>query len=147
MTVHTKASSRAGSDPTTATINARELVRQVFKNFLGKNKDGTGADVLGTLSVFQDDYWVPKQGQLGGVGDGKTPLCSLEKDGKTGTACHYKNVKTPAMHYCDKVGDRGDLAALTADNCGSLGDIMNTDRMTRQFIGVNVLHVHVSHFL
>jgi hypothetical protein len=58
-------------------------VRQVFKNFLGDNKDGTGADVLGTVSVFQDDYWVPKQGQLGGVGDGKAPFYSLQKDGKT----------------------------------------------------------------
>jgi len=65
--------------------NSRELVRQVFKNFLGNNKDSTGAEVLGTVSVFQDDY-CQKRGSsalvmerpLSAVGEGRQDrICIL----------------------------------------------------------------------
>jgi hypothetical protein len=120
--------------------NARETIKQVFKNFVGSNTDGTGAEVLGKVHVYKDDYWKPTSDQIG-PGDGKTPFCDL-KDSKGLTASAYfkTNNKIPAMHYCDKVWDRGDWAALTANKCGSLGNIMGAARMTKKFIGANVLH-------
>jgi hypothetical protein len=72
--------------------NERENIRQVYKNFVGDNSDGTGSDTNGQIVVLSNDYWVPASGQLGGVGDGKTPFCSLEKDGKKGAAYYRRTV-------------------------------------------------------
>jgi hypothetical protein len=66
--------------------NSREIIRQVFKNFVDTNPDGTGADVNGQIIVSNTDYWKPTSDQTGGVGDGNTPFCSLEKDGKVSQA-------------------------------------------------------------
>lgn len=120
--------------------NARMTIKNVFNNFVGDNVDGTGAGVLGRVHVYQDDYWVPTGAQLPGAGDGTTPFCSLTKDGKSGTAYFKSRDKVPAMHYCDKVWPRGDLAALTANSCSSLGTVMDSSVMTSKFIGANVLH-------
>ena len=121
--------------------NARATIKNVFTNFVGSNTDGTGADVLGDVHVYQDDYWKPTGKQLPGLGDGNTPFCSLSKNGKTGTAYYrVQSDKTPGMHYCDKVWSRGDLAALTADGCSNLGTVMDAELMTKKFIGANVLH-------
>ena len=128
--------------PENSDANARATIKNVFTNFVGGNTDGTGADVLGNVHVYQDDYFKPTDKQIPGVGDGNTPFCTLmNKEGKTGTA-YYKlrPDKTPGMHFCDKVWPRGDFAALTVDNCKNLGTVMDTDLMTKQFIGANVLH-------
>ncbi|KAF1969852.1 hypothetical protein BU23DRAFT_429318, partial [Bimuria novae-zelandiae CBS 107.79] len=118
-------------------------IRQVYKNFVDANPDGTGADVNGNIIVSSTDYWKPTPEQSDGVGDGNTPFCSLSKDGKTGTAYYKKNpdnANKPSMHFCDKVWDRSDLAGLTADNCAALGDHVSTVAWTKNFIGANVLH-------
>lgn len=121
--------------------NARELIRQVFKNFVGDTGDETGADVNGNVLVSDTDYWIPTPEQIGGPADGTTPFCDLEtSDGKKGTAYYKTRNKKPGMHFCDKVWDREDLAGLTADGCSGLGNLMNTPRMTKNFIGANVLH-------
>lgn len=125
--------------------NGRETVRQVYKNFVGDNTDGTGSDTNGNVFVFTDDYWKPTDAQIPGVGaDGTKPYCTLEKDGKTGTA-YFKRTddKKPAMHFCDKVWDRTDLATLTADSCSLLGDHISTAAWTKNFIGANVLHEYM----
>ncbi|KAL1611978.1 hypothetical protein SLS60_000201 [Paraconiothyrium brasiliense] len=121
--------------------NEKEIIRQVYKNFVGSNSDGTGADTLGQVLVFSDDYWKPTDRELPGVGDGNTAYCSLEKDGKTGAA-YYKSTadKKPGMHYCDKVFDRTNLETLTKDSCAKLGDHISTAVWTKNFIGANVLH-------
>jgi hypothetical protein len=121
--------------------NGRELVRQVYKNFVGDNTDGTGADNNGKVIVDATDYWIPKQGQMQDA-DGKTPFCALKTpDGKTASA-YYKTRagKTPGMHFCNKVWSREDLASLTADRCSKLGDQVSTAIWTKNFIGANVLH-------
>lgn len=123
--------------------NAKEIIRQVYKNFVEPNPDGTGADVNGNIFVSGTDYWKPTADQSGGVGDGNTPFCSLSKDGKTGTAYYKKNPDNgnkPSMHFCDKVWDRSDLAGLTADSCAALGDHVSTVAWAKNFIGANVVH-------
>lgn len=122
--------------------NAREIIRQVYKNFVGENTDGTGSDLNGNVLVYETDYWKPTDAQIPGVGaDGTKPYCSLEKDGKTGTAYFKRDDnKKPAMHYCDKVWDREDLKALTAESCSKLGSVISTKSWTKNFVGANVLH-------
>ncbi|KAF2676249.1 hypothetical protein K458DRAFT_352043 [Lentithecium fluviatile CBS 122367] len=125
--------------------NGRETIRQVYKNFVGDNTDGTGSGTNGNVFVFTEDYWKPTDAQIPGVGaDGTKPYCTLEKDGKTGTA-YFKRTddKKPAMHFCDKVWDRTDLATLTADSCSKLGDHVSTAAWTKNFIGANVLHEYM----
>lgn len=119
----------------------KEVIRQVFKNFVGDNPDGTGSAPNGLVLVFSDDYWKPTDAELPGVGDGNTAYCSLAKDGKTGTA-YYKRTsdRKPGMHYCDKVFERANLETLTADSCSKLGDHISTAVWTKNFIGANVLH-------
>ncbi|CAI6277877.1 unnamed protein product [Periconia digitata] len=121
---------------------SREKIRNVFKNFVGDNKDGTGADINGDVLVFPDDYWTPSKKEIGdGNTDGNTPFCSIDINGKTGTA-YYKPTqdKKPGMHYCDKVWDRKNLKTLLEDNCKALGNHISTVLWTKQFIGANVLH-------
>jgi hypothetical protein len=116
---------------------ARDKIRNVFKNFYGDNKDGTGADVLGNVHVLKDDYWIPKPP----IGDDKTPFCKLEKEGKSGTAYTKPFNKIPSMHFCPKVYDlEKKLEDLVKDDCASLGSVMNTDRMGKPFPGFAVLH-------
>jgi hypothetical protein len=119
----------------------REIIRQVLTNFVGDNPDGTGSDKNGQVLVFSDDYWKPTDREIPGVGDGNTPYCSLEKDGKKGAA-YYKRTadKKPGMHYCDKVYDRANLETLTNDDCAKLGDHISTAAWTKNFIGGNILH-------
>ncbi|KAH8726003.1 hypothetical protein GQ44DRAFT_771584 [Phaeosphaeriaceae sp. PMI808] len=108
--------------------NGRETIRQVYKNFVGENTDGTGSGMNGGVFVFTDDYWKPTDAQIPGVGaDGTIPFCNIDKDGKTGTA-YFKRTddKKPAMHFCDKVWERTDLASLTADSCSKLGSVIST---------------------
>ncbi|KAF2853096.1 hypothetical protein T440DRAFT_505976 [Plenodomus tracheiphilus IPT5] len=120
---------------------ARTKVQGVLKNFVGDNTDGTGAPTVGKVTVYNGDYWKPTAKEIPGVGDGTTGFCSLEKDGKTGAAYFKRDDnKKPAMHYCDKVFDRTDLATLTADGCSKLGEHISTAVWTKNFIGANVLH-------
>lgn len=116
---------------------ARDKIRKVYENFYGENKDGTGADVLGKVRVLKDDYWSPKAP----IGNGKTPFCQVEKNGKSGTAYTKPYKKIPSMHFCDKVFDRkNQLSDLIKDKCASLGSVMDTDRMGKSFPGFAVLH-------
>lgn len=116
-------------------------IKQVFINFVGDNTDGTGSETNGKTTIYKDDYFLPTAEQTKGVGDGKTPFCSLKtKDGKTGAAYFKRNNKGAAMHFCDKVFERADLKTLTADNCALIGDQVSTERWTKNFIGANVLH-------
>lgn len=126
--------------------DARKKIEGVLKNLVGtktENTDGTGSETNGKVFVLTKDYWIPKDKELG-VGDGKTPFCSLSKDGKTGTA-YFKNddKNRPAMHYCDKVWSRENLAALTANKCSKLGDHISTVLWSKNFIGANVLHEYM----
>ena len=118
----------------------KEIIRQVYMNFVGDNSDGTGSATNGLVLVFSDDYWKPTNTEID-IGDGNTPFCSLEKDGKTGAAYYRRTSdKKPGMHYCDKVFERSDLATLTADGCSKLGEHISTSVWTKNFIGANVLH-------
>ncbi|EUC43262.1 hypothetical protein COCMIDRAFT_7299 [Bipolaris oryzae ATCC 44560] len=120
--------------------NGREQIRQVYKNFVGENTDGTGADVNGDVIVDDTDYWKPKAGQAPNA-DGQTPFCSLEQDGKTGTAYFKRHSdKKPGMHFCDKVWSRDNLAGLLADDCSALSGQVSTATWSKNFIGSNVLH-------
>ncbi|KAF2830912.1 hypothetical protein CC86DRAFT_283814 [Ophiobolus disseminans] len=112
-------------------------IRGVFDNFVGQNTDGTGSDRLGQTTVRNEDYWVPSTDE---GGDGTTMFCSIVKDGKT-AAAYFKTFESKAaMHFCDKVFDRGNLEALTANNCANVGDQISTKKWTKNFIGANVLH-------
>jgi hypothetical protein len=124
--------------------NARETIRQVYKNLVGDNDDGTGSDVNGNVVVYGDDYWKPTDAQFPGVGaDGTKPYCDLKKDGKSGAAYYKKNQKKPGMHFCDKVFDRTNLTTLLGGSCELLGDYISTKYWTKQFIGANVLHEYM----
>jgi hypothetical protein len=120
---------------------SKEMIRGVFKNFLGKNTDGTGSDINRHTIVYKGDYWVPPKGALGGVGDGTTRFCSLKNSaGKTATAYFKRENGEPGMHYCDKVFDRSNLETLKAGECKLLGDQVSTKKWGKNFIGANVLH-------
>lgn len=121
--------------------NGRELVRQVYKNFVGDNTDGTGAEVIANVIVDEVDYWKPTAAQLPNTpADGNTAFCDLEVNGKKGTAYFKRNNNKPGMHYCDKVWDRADLATITANDCSSLSGQVSTATWSKNFIGSNVLH-------
>lgn len=123
---------------------SRDKIAGVLKNFVGSNSDGTGSDTNGKVFVLQDDYWIPSAQELPNVGDGKTAFCSLSSNGKTGTAYFRKDKDgKPAMHYCDKVWGRDNLAGLTANGCSKLGDHISTVLWTKNFIGANILHEYM----
>ncbi|OJD29662.1 uncharacterized protein BKCO1_7500029 [Diplodia corticola] len=118
-------------------------VRDVFKNFVGENHDHEGANVLGQLIVFPDDYWyVEERGQN---------FCDVVKpDGSTGTAYYMpRDKKYYGMHYCDKFFRRLNLKDYTEqylrDNCAGMPDHIDTNHISRVFQGANVLH-EVMHF-
>lgn len=125
--------------------NGRETIRQVFKNLVGDNTDGTGSNTNGNVFVFTADYWKPTDAQIPNAGtDGTIPFCTLNQNGKSGTA-YFKRTddKKPAMHFCDKVWDRADLATLTADSCSSLGNQISMVAWSKNFFGANVLHEYM----
>jgi hypothetical protein len=120
--------------------DSKGKIKGVFKNFVGDNTDGTGSETNGKTTIYTDDYWVPKKGELG-IGDGTTPFCSLKgKNDKTGAAYFKRHKDGAAMHYCDKVFDRANLDTLKADNCKLIGDQVSTKVWTKNFLGANVLH-------
>lgn len=107
------------------------VVKQVFENFVGKDSDGTGADVLGAVVVWDVDY---------GKRAGK-PFCSyVSPEGKTGTAYYWPKNKKPGMHFCPKFFDRKDAHDYTAGHCKDIANHINTDTIGRAFRGANVLH-------
>ena len=62
-------------------------VRNVFQNLLGTNSDGTGSQVLSTVTVYSEDWIIPRPGTgPGGGGDGKKRYCELIVRGLTATA-------------------------------------------------------------
>lgn len=124
--------------------DARLKIQGVLKNLVGINTDGTGSEANGRVFVKTNDYWIPKKGSLGGVGDGKTSFCNLSVGGKTGTAyLKTDDKKRPAMHFCDKVWSRDNLAALLANKCSKLGDKVSTLLWSKNFIGANILHEYM----
>jgi hypothetical protein len=108
---------------------------------VGDKPEGTASNINGRTTVYNDNYWLPAKGDLGGVRDGTTGFCGLKNsDGKT-AAAYYKRFNGGAsIQYCDKVYDRLNLDTLKADNCALLGDLVSTKKWTKNFIGANVLH-------
>ncbi|KKY27152.1 hypothetical protein UCDDS831_g00897 [Diplodia seriata] len=123
-------------------VNYEQDVAKVFKNMVGKNHHHEGADVLGQLIVYPDDYWFVKQF--------KKNFCDVNNNGKTGTA-YYKlrDGQYHGMHYCDKFFTRLSLKDYTdqylKDDCANMADHIDTDHIGRKFQGANVLH-GVMHF-
>lgn len=119
---------------------AKAKIRKVYENFYGDNADGTGADTLSKVQVRNDDYWNPPAPS----GDGNTPFCAIEQDGKSGTAYTKPLNGVPSMHFCDKAyQSTKKLSDLTANNCSSLGSVMNTARMGKPFLGFAVLREYM----
>ncbi|KAG7005918.1 hypothetical protein G7Y79_00017g043000 [Physcia stellaris] len=125
-------------------------VRNVFRNLVGTNSDGTGSEVLGTVTVYSDDWIIPPPGQgPGGGGDGNKRCCELVSNGLTLTAYTARRPRKSAnwgMHFCRKWEARvaaGDsLSKLMADDCASLKDttVMDTTLMNRQNYAFAILH-------
>lgn len=62
-------------------------IRNVFQNLVGTNSDGTGSKILGTVTVYSEDWIIPPPGQgPGGGGDGKKRYCEIVLEGLTLTA-------------------------------------------------------------
>ncbi|KAL1640188.1 hypothetical protein SLS58_007139 [Diplodia intermedia] len=119
-----------------------DQVRSVLKNFVGENHDHEGADVLGQLTVYPDDYWFMKNFQQN--------FCDVNINGKTGTA-YYKlrDNQHHGMHYCDKFFTRLSLKDYAdqylKDDCANMPDHIDTDHIGRKLQSANVLH-EVMHF-
>lgn len=108
-----------------------DKVEKVLKNFVGDNKDGEGARVLGDVKVWKDDYWKIKG----------TPFCDITTpDGKTGTAYYKEKSGDPGMHYCPKFFDRKKASDYIRDDCSHIANHIDTTTITRAFQGANVLH-------
>lgn len=112
--------------------DVHDNVQGVFTNFLGGNENSEGSIVLGEVTVWQDDYWIPKNGD--------TPFCTREKDGRTGTAYYSPRDDKPAMHYCDKFFERKGKADYLANDCASIANHIDTTTTTRAYRGADVLH-------
>ncbi|KAH7050081.1 hypothetical protein B0J12DRAFT_663164 [Macrophomina phaseolina] len=109
-----------------------DLVKKVFENFVGENKDNEGAEVLGKVKVHDDDYYKI---------DGKN-FCDIVTDtGKRGTAYYKSRDGKPGMHFCPRYfDDRKNAEDYTKNNCASIAEHINTQTIGRAFQGANVLH-------
>lgn len=127
--------------------NTRITVKQVFQNLVGSNTDGTGSPIVGTIKVWNDDWWVPGAG-WGGVGDGVTPACQLRAmgSGKSLTAYTKNRDRSPGMHFCPKFLTRMSqgktLDSIISNRCSALADIqvMDTTAMSRNNYAFAILH-------
>ena len=125
-------------------------VRNVFQNLLGTNSDGTGSQVLSTVTVYSEDWIIPRPGTgPGGGGDGKKRYCELIVRGLTATA--YTATRTGkstkwGMHFCRKWADRVaagyTLSRMMAHDCAALEEttVMDTTLMNRQNYAFAILH-------
>ena len=129
-----------------------DKVRHVTKNLMANTLDGTKSDILGTVMVYNDDWWIPEPDEIPGIpNDGKKHACELGKDGLTMTA-YTKPLPNPemstnwGMHFCPKwnnrVRDGYSLSRLMADDCAILRvkGVMDTDLMNRQNYAYAILH-------
>ncbi|OJD34107.1 peptidase m35 [Diplodia corticola] len=110
--------------------NHRDTVRQVYKNFVGSNHNKEGADVLGNVIVHNDDYH-----EINGQ-----KFCSINNNGKTGTAYYKVKDKKPGMHFCPKFFERKSKDEYIKDKCAGIAQHINTGSIGRVFQGANVLH-------
>ena len=124
-------------------------VKTIFNNLVGANSDGTGSNIPATVTVYNDDWLVPKPGKgPGGGGDGTTHACDLSSNGLTLTAyTGVRNMGTKwGMHFCPKwvqrVTDGYSLATMMANTCDALKDttVMDTTLMNRQNYAFGILH-------
>ncbi|KAL1633445.1 hypothetical protein SLS58_011076 [Diplodia intermedia] len=110
-----------------------DIVGNVLATFIGADRDSEGADALGDVTVYPDDYWKQK--------DPSQQFCTIVKDdGSTGAAYFAWNNKVPGMHFCPKFFTRKDADDFLANSCSSIADHMSTATMTRVFQGANVYH-------
>ena len=127
--------------------NTRITVKQVFQNLVGSNTDGTGSSIVGTIKVWNDDYFIPPDG-WSGVGDGVTPACQLRAmgSGKTLTAYTRTRDRSPGMHFCPKFLDQMSqgktLDSIISNGCSALANnpVMDTTAMNRNNYAFAILH-------
>lgn len=125
-------------------------VRTIFQNLVGTNSDGTGSYIPATVTVYDEDWLIPKPGKgPGGSGDGTKRYCDLSFDGLTSTAYtamrEDKDTKW-GMHFCPKwtkrVTEGYSLSRMMANGCDALKDtsVMDTTLMNRQNYAFAILH-------
>lgn len=130
--------------------NMYKKVRNVFQNLVGTNSDGTGAEVLGTVTVYSEDWIIPRPGKgPGGGGDGKKRRCEFVLNGLTATAYTEKRTGMSTkwgMHFCPKwearVAAGYSHSRLMAHDCAALEEttVMDTTLMNRQNYAFAILH-------